>query len=365
MSGEIGGLLASITTVEDMVMAFKDEDRCRRLLEAMVWPTGRICPGCGYRRSTSLMGRDKGKRVRPGLYQCSNSACRLQFTATTRTPLHSTKLPLRVWLTGLWYMLQSDKGISSVRLAEALGVSQPTAWRMGHALRLMVGLDRPLDGVVELDEFFFGRTPGRSLKRPNPKPEGKRRSKTKKTPALCVVQRPSVLASGAPAGAAGASIVDNLSEVETERVLSAAVDPAAHLMSDEWAAFVSVGAQFAAHDTVRHSIGEYARGQVHANSAEGFNDRVRRTVGGVFHHISPRHADLYFNEIGFRWAQRVVTGQAIRRTRKGREVTRTLWSRVPPAMQLKTVFRAAIGRQMRRTKDGSVSVISAVAAFGL
>lgn len=27
--------------------------------------------------------------------------------------------------------LQSDKGLSSVRLAEALGVSQPTAWRMG------------------------------------------------------------------------------------------------------------------------------------------------------------------------------------------------------------------------------------------
>ena len=39
---------------------------------------------------------------------------------------------------GLWLILQSDKGISSPRLAEALGVSQPTAWRMGHALRLLV-----------------------------------------------------------------------------------------------------------------------------------------------------------------------------------------------------------------------------------
>ena len=36
------------------------------------------------------------------------------------------------------------------------------------------------------------------------------------------------------------------------------------------------------------------------NSAEAFNDRVRRTIAGVFHHISPRHADLYFNEVGFR-----------------------------------------------------------------
>jgi hypothetical protein len=52
--------------------------------------------------------------------------------------LYSTKLPLRTWLTGLWLILQSDKRISSVRLAEAIGVSQPTAWRMGHVLRLLV-----------------------------------------------------------------------------------------------------------------------------------------------------------------------------------------------------------------------------------
>ena len=30
---------------------------------------------------------------------------------------------------------------------------------------------------------------------------------------------------------------------------------------------------FPAHDTARHSKREYARGPIHANSAEGFNDR--------------------------------------------------------------------------------------------
>ena len=62
---------------------------------------------------------------------------------------------------------------------------------------------------------------------------------------------------------------------------------------------------------------------------------------GVFHHISPHLADLYFNGIGFRWSQRVVTGQAPRRTRKGRQVTKTLWARIPPALQLPAVFRFA------------------------
>ena len=147
--------LASITTVPDMVRAFQDEDHCRRLLEAMMWPIGRICPVCGYRRSIALTGRE----ARPGLYQCSSGTCRFQFTVTTRTPLHAKKLPLRTWLSGLWLMLQSDKGISSIRLAEALGVSQPTAWRMGHALRLMVGRGQALDGVVESDRLYVVASP--------------------------------------------------------------------------------------------------------------------------------------------------------------------------------------------------------------
>lgn len=56
----------------------------------------------------------------------------------------------------MWLMLQSDKGLSSVRLAEALGVSQPTAWRMGHALRLMAAREHMLDGTVEIDHFHLG-----------------------------------------------------------------------------------------------------------------------------------------------------------------------------------------------------------------
>jgi Transposase zinc-ribbon domain len=48
MDGVARDILAGITTVRDMVEAFQDEDRCRRLLEAMIWPRGRLCPACGY-----------------------------------------------------------------------------------------------------------------------------------------------------------------------------------------------------------------------------------------------------------------------------------------------------------------------------
>ncbi|GEC35752.1 hypothetical protein ABIA24_006657 [Sinorhizobium fredii] len=72
------------------------------------------------------------------------------------------------------------------------------------------------------------------------------------------------------------------------------------LMSDEAKAFMAIGENYAKRDTVKHSSREYFRDAVHVNSVEGFNSRVRRTIAGVFHHISPQHADLYFHEIGER-----------------------------------------------------------------
>jgi len=357
-------ILAEISTVEDMVATFADEERCRWLLEAMIWPSGRICPACGCRDSTTLAGRDVGRCARPGLYQCSARECRFQFMVTTRTPLHATKLPLRVWLTSLWLILQSDKGISSVRLGEAIGVSQPTAWRMGHALRLLVTREHQLDGTVDLDEFYIGGGPRKDAVRPRFGRGRKGQPRTTKAPVLAVVQRPTQADQGVAAGDARARVVTDLSERKARRVLSENVDVAAHLMSDEWKSFVSVGQAFAAHNTARHSDREYVRGSVHANSAEGFNDRVRRTIAGVFHHISPYHADLYFNEIGFRWSQRVVSGRAMRRTRKGREVIKPLWSRISPALQLLATFKSAIGRELRRTAHGGIRIRSAVALFG-
>jgi hypothetical protein len=91
---------------------------------------------------------------------------------------------------------------------------------------------------------------------------------------------------------------------------------------------------------------------------------VRQTIAGVFHHISSHHADLYFNEIGFRWSQRVMTGSAVRRTRRGREVVKPLWSRIPPALQLSNIFKSAVRRQQRRTPQRGIRIQCAVAAFG-
>ena len=101
-----------------------------------------------------------------------------------------------------------------------------------------------------------------------------------------------------------------------------------------------------------------------AGTCPSHNDRVRGTVAGVFHHISPQHAGRYLTEAGFRRSQRVVSGQAVRRTRNRREAIKPLWSRIPCALQLPAVFKSAVGRQLRRTAQGGIQIRCAVAVFG-
>jgi hypothetical protein len=77
--------------------------------------------------------------------------------------MHSTKLPLWKWLQAMYYIVNSSKGVSSVVLARWLGIRQPTAWKMGHAIRELMATGpeppRKLSGIVELDEKFIGGKP--------------------------------------------------------------------------------------------------------------------------------------------------------------------------------------------------------------
>jgi hypothetical protein len=48
------------------------------------------------------------------------------LTATTKTPRRANKELLRTCLTGFWMRFHSDKGISGLRLVEAVRVTQST-----------------------------------------------------------------------------------------------------------------------------------------------------------------------------------------------------------------------------------------------
>ena len=55
----------------------------------------------------------------------------------------------------MYYMVNPSKGVSSVFMGKWIGVTQKTAWKMGHAICEMMDPDTkgqpPLGGIVKLD----------------------------------------------------------------------------------------------------------------------------------------------------------------------------------------------------------------------
>src|ERR1700694_5511982 len=87
---------------------FTDETTAREWLESHLWPDGPVCPHCGSDRDR-ITGLHR-QAQRPGVYQCN--ACREQFTITVKTVFEKSKIPLSKWLTALFLMTTSKKGIS-------------------------------------------------------------------------------------------------------------------------------------------------------------------------------------------------------------------------------------------------------------
>ena len=308
-------LLSSIRTVDDMVEAFSDEARCRRILEAMVWPDGRIFPGLRLQ----ALHRD-----------CRAGHGQLPI-ATGPVPMLQRRLPFPIhrddayapacYQTAPEHLAQGDVAHAAIGQGIVFGAPgagigrQPTDGLAHGARPAPDGARTAHDGGHGGNRslLFWRRAREQTLRGCAFR---KRSQKTRKTPVLAMVQRPDGTGPGTSAGDARAAVVSGLSHRDTERVIEPRITPGASLVSDAWTAFTTIGDCFAGHESVNHSQGEYVRGAVHINSAEGFNSRVQRTIAGVFHHISPKHADLYFNEVGFRWSQRVATGTSTRKTKK-------------------------------------------------
>lgn len=112
-------------------------------------------------------------------------------------------------------------------------------------------------------------------------------------------------------------------------------------MSDEAKAFMAIGDSLAKHETVKRSSGEYVRDAVHVNSVEG-SIRVFAPRSPASFTTSARSMRICIShEIGFRWSQRVVTGNTVRKTRMAAKSCEPFGRACPPALQLPNVFRAA------------------------
>lgn len=314
---------------------FPDEDTCRQYLEKAIWHQGRICPHCNNKKSWPLSGAS----TRKGLYECSG--CGKQFTVTTKTPLHSTKLPLKTWLMAMYFMVNSSKGVSSVFLAKWIGVRQKTAWKVGHAIRAMMKAHgnaiAPLDGIVELDEKYLGGKPRFEHGVVHPRGKG-----TSKSCIHVAVKRH---------GEAKAEVVNSDSYADLAPRVAAVVSPDAHVMTDQLSTYKAIGKEYSAHDSVNHGSKEFSRDGIHVNTAESFNAVLERAKQGVFHYLSKRHLTRYVGEIQFRWNNR----DPIKKIAKN-GISKIVMRAKPILEQLNNVLRFAVGTQLRRTRYGGIAI---------
>jgi len=249
--------MSGFISLEGLRRQYPDEADCRELLEKLVWPKGAYCPHCG---SLKVWRFRASRKSRPGLFQCGEKECRRQFTVTTKMPLHATKVPLWTWIAAMYLMLSSSKGISSVVMARYIGVTQPTAWKICHAIRELMDLRHELEpvlsGTVEVDTKRLGGVP---KYRRNVRHRRGRGSK-----------KPIVLVAAERKGQIRARLIKSESAAEMGSVIDGVVAKNATLMSDADSALIKIGKAFKAHHTVVHSKRQYVENDARTGTADQF-----------------------------------------------------------------------------------------------
>jgi transposase-like protein len=266
---------------------FHSEEAAFEYVEAQLWPNGPVCPHCGA--TDEKIGRLTGKTARVGLRKCY--ACRKQFTVRIGSIFEDSKLPLRMWLQAIHLMCASKKGISTRQLQRMLGCGMKTAWHLGHRIRAAMapgGSLEPMGGAgktIEADDMEMGKSP-KTRKRP-----GGRKANVK---VLSLVER---------GGHIRSVVMDHrgIGPLFYEHF-----DRKSRLVTDSAPVFKYVGA--AKHEAVDHSKYEWARGDVHTNTLEGFFSIFKRGIVGVYQHVDSKHFDRYLAEFDFRQNTRARLG---------------------------------------------------------
>ena len=281
---------------------YRDETSARKVFESLRWANGPVCHHCGSEKHYATK--------KEGRYRCANKECRKDFTVMTGTVMERSHVPLHKWLEAFSIMCESKKGVSSLQLQRHLKISYKAAWFLSHRIREAMregGLTPPpmLGGggkIVEADETYFGRHDQHvALKKPRTSPYTKRGWKDKgKTRAIVsLVER---------GGSVRSFHVTHADKETVGAIVAGNIIRETRLHTDESRLYTEIGGQFAAHEAVKHLAGEYARGDVHTNSVEGYFSIFKRGMKGVYQHCREKHLHRYLAEFDFRYNHRIKLG---------------------------------------------------------
>ncbi len=312
--------------------------KCIRHLEEVRWGEKPVCTYCGA-DTTSKRGtvrRFKKPRqphdYKTPRYHCNH--CNRDFSVLTGTIFEASKLPLQKWFGLIALMLNARKGISAMNIMRDLGITYKTAWFSAMRVRCaMLDQAQMLEGIVEMDEAYFGGKPRhrntpdnvanlgyrgmktdvwKKGKRFDKRKFNKGRGSENKVKVVGIVER------GVEKGRVALKVQDSLSGQDLLRILRRYVKMKkgdTTVMTDDFKSYKAFD-KVIQHYTVNHSKKEYVKhlkgikDSIHTNTIEGVWSIIKNGIRGQYHVLSKKYLPFYLAEAAYKYNRRDKYGKA-------------------------------------------------------
>jgi len=272
----------------EAIRYFSDSVVCLKHVAESKWPTGPACPQCTSKRLSFLTTRL--------MWKCLD--CKKQFSVKVGTILEDSAIPLDKWLTTMWLLANCKNGISSYEVADAIKVTQRTAWFMLHRIRyaMHTGSVNKMTGTVEADETFIGGK-ARNMHVGKRMERIRGRGPMGKAVVFGLLERET--------GKIRTSVVTTRRKGELQRRIRENVATGTAVYTDALKSYDGLESEYA-HKVVDHAE-QYVDGNVHTNRLENFWSLLKRSIKGTYVSVEPFHLFRYLDEQAFRYNERKLT----------------------------------------------------------
>ena len=262
----------------ELFRMFPDDQTAEAWFIEQFWPNGIACPECGS------LNVQTGAKHKSMPYRCRD--CKKRFSTRTNTVMQSSKLGYQVWAIAIYLLTTSLKSVSSMKLHRDLSVTQKTAWHLAHRIResmMKQGNEALMKGPVEVDETYVGGLRKNMSKAKRAKLEG--RGPVGKAAVVGIKDRGT--------NEVRAKVVDSTDAETLQGFIVEHTEPSAKVYTDDATAYSNLPFD---HESVKHSVAEYVKGQAHTNGVESFWSTLKRAHKGTFHRLSYKHLPKYVDE---------------------------------------------------------------------
>jgi len=270
-------------TVQQFFEMFPDDDACLTHLMQVRHGDVLACPKCGKEGKFSRLSKVLA-------YSCPS--CGHHIHPMVGTPFAKSHIPLRKWFYAMYLFTTTRHGVPAKELERQLGVSYPTAWRMGHEIRKFmtkIDGDDSLGGHIEIDEVIIGgKKPG---------VDRRRKDAAGKSVVMGMLER---------GGKVMTKIVPDIRRRTLLPLILKNIARGSTISTDEMRSYAILSHFGYEHGVVRHTKKEYVSGKHHVNSLEGLWAILKRSIRGTHVHVSAKHLAKYLGEFEFRYNMREI-----------------------------------------------------------